>query len=201
MLGACPGWANGSAPSISKVGEPCMCHLAASPSSEMTLCDTETPAGHPGQPSAGPLGQAHWGSPARPERSAAHPAPAVWLPGQVPVEPLQRRPDPRPLMPASRHDVPADRLGGTAQRLTQRRGSLVPGPAPQKMDTADADTDFGMVAEVDQGALRPGLAAAPASALASLAYRCLGLSAHGGSRLPAASVGAHDRHRFRRGPD
>jgi hypothetical protein len=81
------------------------------------------------------------------------------------AEPLQRRPYHRPLMPASRHDLPADRLGDTAQRLAHRRGLLVPGPAPQKMDTADADADFRMAAEVDQGVLRPGLAAAPATAL------------------------------------
>jgi len=41
-------------------------------------------------------------------------------------------------------------LGGTAQRLPHHRGLMVPGPPPQKMDTADADAYLGMVAEVDQ---------------------------------------------------
>jgi catechol 2,3-dioxygenase-like lactoylglutathione lyase family enzyme len=113
----------------------------------------------------------------------ARAAPVLWLPGQVPVKPPQRRPDHRALMPAPRHDLPANPLGGTAQRLAHRRGLLVPGPATQKVNTADADADLGMIAEADQGVLRPGLAAAPASALVSLGFHCLGLSAHGGSRL------------------
>ena len=119
-----------------------------------------------------------------------HPAPVAWLPGQVPVEPLQRRPDHRALMPAACHDLPANRLSGTAQRLPHHRGLMVPGPPPQKMDTADADAYLGMVAEVDQRVLRPGLAAAPAPALACLVCRCVSLSAHDGSRLLTASVGA-----------
>ena len=157
--------------------------------------------GRPGQSPAGPSRQAHGGSPAQPELSAAlvqllSSSFCVWLPGQVPVEPLQRWPDHRLLMPASRHDLPADRFGGTAQRLAHHGGLLVPCPAPQKMDAADADADFGMVAEVDQGVLRPGLAAAPASAFAGLAFRCLSCSGHGGSRLLPASVGADDRRRL-----
>src|SRR5262245_52410602 len=194
MLGVLPGSAHGSTPSISKVGEPCMPHLAASPSSEITCCEAETSA-RPSRTavsrsfSKGALGQP--GS-AR-TVSCISPAPAVLLPGQVPVEPLQRWPDRRLLMPASRHDLPGDRLGGPAQRLAQHCCFRVTGPAPYKMDASDADADFGMVAEVDQGVLRPGLAAAPASAFACLAFRCLSFSAHGGSRLLPASVGAHDR--------
>jgi len=77
------------------------------------------------------------------------PNPAVWLPGQVPVEPLQRGPDHRALMPAPRHDFTADRLSSTAQPLAQDRCLMIPRPPPQKMNTVDADTYFGMVAEVD----------------------------------------------------
>src|SRR5207237_1339036 len=123
--------------------------------SETTWCETETP-GPPSRTAVsrsfrtGALGQPGTARTV----SCICPAPGVLLPGQVPVEPLQRRSDHRPLMPASRHDLAADRLGGTAQRLAHHRGLLVPGPAPQKMDTADADTDFGMVAQVDQG-MRP----------------------------------------------
>jgi len=43
MLG-CPDTANGSTPSIRRVGEPCIPHRAASLSSVITSCDTETPA-------------------------------------------------------------------------------------------------------------------------------------------------------------
>jgi hypothetical protein len=191
MLGACPGSANGSTPSISNVGEPRMPNLAASPSSDITSCDNESPARSSRTASSrcwstGALGQP--GTP-RTVRSSCR-VPVVCLPGQVPVQPLQRRAYHRPLMPASLHDLPADRLGGTAQRLAHRGGLPVPGPAAQKMDAADADADFRMVTEVDQGVLRPGLAAAPASALVGLAFRCLSFSAHGGSRLLPASVGA-----------
>src|ERR1700683_518472 len=53
------------------------------------------------------------------------------------------------------------------------------------MDTADADAYLGMAAEMDQGVLRPGPAAAPAPALACLVCACLSLSAHDG--LPSVS--------------
>lgn len=36
MPGGCPSWVNGSIPSISNVGEPCMPRLAASSALEMT---------------------------------------------------------------------------------------------------------------------------------------------------------------------
>lgn len=71
------------------------------------------------------------------------------LPGQVPVEPFERWAYHRPLMPAAGHDLPADRLGGTAQRLAHHRSLLVPGPAPQKMNTADTDADFGTATEAN----------------------------------------------------
>src|SRR5579863_7454009 len=81
-------------------------------------------------------------------------------------------------MPASRHDFAADRVCRTAQPLTHHRGLPVPRPPPQEMDAVDADPDFGMAAEVDQGVLGFGVTAAPASALARLAHHCLGLGAH-----------------------
>jgi hypothetical protein len=92
-------------------------------------------------------------------------------------------------MPAARHNFAADRLGGTAQPLADHCGLLVSRPSPQEMDAVDADTNLGMVAEVDQGVFASDLAAAPATALACLAHRRLGLSAHRGSRLLAASLG------------
>jgi hypothetical protein len=52
-------------------------------------------------------------------------------------------------MPASRYDFTADRLSGAAQPLAHHCGLMVPRPPPQKMDTVDADTYFGMAAEVD----------------------------------------------------
>jgi hypothetical protein len=67
---------------------------------------------------------------------------------------------------------------------------MVPGSASQEMDTVDADADLRMVAQVDELVLGSDLAAAPASALADLVFGCLGPSAHRGSRLLAASVGA-----------
>src|SRR5262249_17826956 len=107
--------------------------------------------------------------------------------GQVPVEPLQRRPDHRALMPAACHDLAVDRLGGTAQPLAHYRGLPVPRPPPQEMDAVDADPDFGMVAEVDQGVFGADPAAAPAFLLANLA--CLrGLSTQDASHLLAASA-------------
>jgi hypothetical protein len=105
------------------------------------------------------------------------------LPGQMPVEPLQRRTYHGPLMPASRHDLATDRLGGASQRLAHHCSLLIPGPPTQKMHTADADADLGMAAEMDEGALGLGLAAAPAIALVSLAFLRLGFGAHGGSPL------------------
>src|SRR5215472_17236737 len=60
------------------------------------------------------------------------------------------------------------------------------------MDAAYADTHLGMVAQVDQRVIRVVLAAAPAFALVYLAHRGLGLSAHSGSRLLEASVGAQN---------
>jgi hypothetical protein len=110
----------------------------------------------------------------------------------VPVDPLQRRPDHRALVPASFDDFTADRLSGAAQSLAHHCRLMVPCAAAQKMDAVDADTHLGMVAQVDQGVVGAVPAAAPASALACLAYRCLGLSAHGGSCLLAASVGAQN---------
>ena len=59
------------------------------------------------------------------------------------------------------------------------------------MDATDADTYFGMVAQVDQGVFGGDPAAAPASAFACLAHG-LSLSAHGDSRLLAAIVGAQN---------
>src|SRR5215469_12978061 len=67
---------------------------------------------------------------------------------------------------------------------------MVPRPAAQIAHAVDADTDFGMMAEVDQVVLGPDLATAPACALAGLASLGLSLSTHGGSRLPPASVAA-----------
>jgi len=118
------------------------------------------------------------------------PTPVVRLPGQVPVEPLQRRPDQRALGPASRYDFTADRFSGTAQPLAHHCGLMVSRPPPQEMNTVDADPDLGMVAEVDQGFLGSDLAAVPASAFACLAYRRLVSVLMGRSRLLAASVGA-----------
>jgi len=142
-----PSSANGSTPSISNVGEPCMRHRAASSSSEITWCDIETPARPPRTVASRSSRTGAFGQPgtARTVR-CIHPAPVAWLPGQVPVEPLQRRPDHRALMPAARHDLPANRLGGTAQRLAHHRGLMVPCLPPQKMDTADADAYLGMAA-------------------------------------------------------
>ena len=130
MPGDCSGSPNGSTPSISNVGEPRMPHLAASPSLEMTWCDTETPARPCRTAASRSLRTGALGQPGTARTvGCMHPAPVFRLPGQVPVEPLQRRPDHRALMPASRHDVPADRLAGTAQRLAHHRGLVVPGPA------------------------------------------------------------------------
>ena len=110
--------------------------------------------GRPGRPRAGLSGQPRSGTRARPGRSnASTQLPEAALPGQVPVEPLQRRPDDWALMPAPRHDLPADRLSGAAQRLAHHRGLTVSRPPPQEMDTADADTDLGMTAQADQGVL------------------------------------------------
>jgi hypothetical protein len=64
------------------------------------------------------------------------------------------------------------------------------------MNTVDADTHFGMVAEVDQGILGANTSAAPARALACLADRCLSLGAHRGSHLLVASVGGTDLPRW-----
>src|SRR5580704_10516842 len=117
-----------------------MPRFAASPSSEMTSWVTDTPA-RPSMasarrsPSTGALGQPGTARTV----TCICPSPVVWLPGQVTVKPLQRWSDDRLLMPAPRHDLPADRLGGAAQRLAHRRGLLVPGPPAQKMDAADAD--------------------------------------------------------------
>jgi hypothetical protein len=105
------------------------------------------------------------------------------LPGHVPVEPSERRPDHWPLVPASGHDFAADRLSGTAQPLAHYCRLKVPRPAAQEMNTVDADTYLGMVAQVDQGIFGAGTSAAPARALACLADRCLSVSAHCGSHL------------------
>jgi len=107
----------------------------------------------------------------------------------MPVNPHERGPDHWALVPASRDNLTADRLGSAAHSLPYCGRLNVPGPALQEMDTVDADSYLGMVAEVDQGVLRADQAAAPAGALAGLVYRCLGLSVHGDSYLLAASVG------------
>ena len=116
-------------------------------SSEITWRDTETPARSSKTAASQYLRTAAFGQPGTARTvSCIHPAPVAPLPGHVTVEPLQRRPDHRALMPAARHDLPANRLSGPAQRLPHHRGLIVPGPPPQKMDTADADAYLGMVA-------------------------------------------------------
>jgi hypothetical protein len=65
-------------------------------------------------------------------------------------------------MPASRDDLTADRLGGTTHPLANRGRLIIPGPAAEEMNTVDADTDLGMIPEMDQGILGGGPAAAPA---------------------------------------
>src|SRR5215813_2194346 len=150
------------------------------------------PPGAPGRSRAVVPELAHSGSPARPALSDASTCRLLpGLPRQVPVDPHQRRPDHRALVPAPCDDFTADRLSGAAQPLAHHRRLIVPRPAAQEMDAVDADTHLGMVAQVDQGVLGAVLAAAPACALAFLAYRCLGFSAHRGSHLLAASVGSH----------
>src|SRR5215469_72533 len=73
---------------------------------------------------------------------------------------------------------------------------MVPRPAAQIAHAVDADTDFGMIAEVDQVVLGPDLATAPACAVAGLASLGLSLSTHGGSRLPPASVAGASHSSF-----
>src|SRR5215475_11669901 len=75
---------------------------------------------------------------------------AMRLPGQVPVEPLQHRPDHRALVPAPCDDLSADRLSGSPHPLTHHRCLMVPGPALQEMNAVYADTDLGMIAQVDE---------------------------------------------------
>src|SRR5215472_14170368 len=71
------------------------------------------------------------------------------LPGQVPVKPPQRSPDHWALVPASGHDFAADRLSSIAQPLAHYCHLKVSRPAAQEMNTVDADTYLGMVAQVD----------------------------------------------------
>jgi hypothetical protein len=67
----------------------------------------------------------------------------------VAVEPPERRADHWALVPASGHDFAADRIGGTAQPLAHFSRLKIPRPAAQEMNTVDADTYLGMVAQVD----------------------------------------------------
>src|SRR6516162_1416824 len=151
MLAGCPGPANGSVPSISNVGEPCMPHRAASPSVKITSRDTETPS-RPSSAAASRSSRSgafgHSGT-ARTVRCIC-PAPVLWLPGQVAVEPLERGPDPWPLVPAARHDFSANRFGCAAQPLAHHRRLIVPGPALQEVHTIDADANLGVITEMDQ---------------------------------------------------
>src|ERR1019366_6206802 len=73
------------------------------------------------------------------------------LPGQVPVDPPEYWPGQRVLVPASRHDLTADRFSDTAQPPAYHCRLIVPRLAAQKMNAVDADADFRMVAQVDQG--------------------------------------------------
>src|SRR5215471_17204878 len=109
------------------------------------------------------------------------------------IDPAERWPDHRPVVPAAGHDFTAGRFGGAAQPLAHRRRLKVPCPAAQEVDAVDADTDLGMVAEADQGILGGDPAAAPASGLFCLASRGVRVSGHGGSPLLAASVGLNRR--------
>jgi len=84
-------------------------------------------------------------------------------------------------MQSSGHDLTANRLRRATQPPTQDRGLVVPGPAAEEPDAADAHTHLRMISQAHQGAFSGNPAAAPASALAD---RCLSLGAHRHSRLP-----------------
>src|SRR6516165_424936 len=109
------------------------------------------------------------------------------------IDPAERGPDHRPVVPAPGHHLTAGRFGGAAQPLAHRRRLKVPCLAAQEVGAVDADADLGMVAEADQGILGGDPAAAPASALGCLASRDVRVSGHGGSRLLVVSVGLSGR--------
>src|SRR5215470_4823215 len=105
------------------------------------------------------------------------------------IDPAERGPDHRPVVPAPGHDFTAGRFGGAAQPLAHRGRLKVPCLAAQEVGAVDADTDLGMAAEADQGILGGVPAAAPASALVCHFSCGVRVSGHGGSRLLIASVG------------
>jgi hypothetical protein len=76
----------------------------------------------------------------------------------VPVDPPQRGPDDRALMPTPRYDVTADRFRGAAQPLVHHCRLMVLRPAAKKLDAVDADTYFRMIAQVNQVVLRAAAA-------------------------------------------
>ena len=109
-----------------------------------TTPPTSTVHGPRQRPRAVVAGPAHSGSLARPA-----PSDGTGLPGQAPVDPLQRRPDPHGAGASLVHDH-CDRLSGAAQSLAHHCRLMVPRPAAQKMDAVDADTHLG-VAQASQG--------------------------------------------------
>jgi hypothetical protein len=83
--------------------------------------------------------------------------------------------------------------------ISPRRGAAAAAPSPagpapvaQKMDTADADANFRMAAQVDQRFVGHVTSAAPGSGVPCAAHRRLAASAHSRFPLPTASVGARD---------
>lgn len=86
-------------------------------------------------------------------------------------------------MPASGHDLGANRLSRAAQPPARHRRLVIPGAAAEEVYAAHADAYFGMMAQADKSVFGCWPTAAPARALGGLGYLGPGLDAHGGSRL------------------
>src|SRR5258708_24377524 len=85
----------------------------------------------------------------RQNRQLHPPHSCVELPGEVPVQPPERGPDHRALVPAAGDDLTADRLCDAAEPLAHHCRLTIPRSADQVANTVVTDTDFGMIAEVD----------------------------------------------------